>query len=79
MRSNNFVAGGHESIVALRGCFDAAAQGRIDETLLQILCLFPASTLICPGVSLNVGFLDIHGEEFWEVWSPARLELPHVP
>jgi hypothetical protein len=31
MRSNGFVAGGHECIVALRGCFDAAAQGRMDE------------------------------------------------
>jgi hypothetical protein len=26
MRSNGFVAGGHECIVALRGCFDVAAQ-----------------------------------------------------
>jgi hypothetical protein len=46
MGSNGFVAGGHECIVALRGCFDVAAQGRIDEPLLQILCLFPAITLI---------------------------------
>jgi hypothetical protein len=46
MRSNGFVAGGHEYIVVLRGCIDAAAQGRIDEQLLQILCLFLASKLI---------------------------------
>jgi hypothetical protein len=50
-------------IVALRGCFDAAAQGRIDEQLLQILSLFLASTLICPRVSSFVGFLDILVEE----------------
>jgi hypothetical protein len=29
------------------------------EPLLQILCLFPASTLICPRVSSFIGFLDI--------------------
>jgi hypothetical protein len=69
MRSNGFVAGGHECIVALRGCFDDAAQGRIDEALLQIICLFPASTLICPRVSSFVGFLDIHGEDVWELRS----------
>jgi hypothetical protein len=56
VRFNGFVAGGHECIVALRACFDAAAQGRIDEPLLQILCLFPTSTLICPRVSYFVGF-----------------------
>jgi hypothetical protein len=78
MRSNGFVAGGHECIVALRGCFNAVAQGRIDEPILQILCLFPASTLISPRLSSSVGFLDILGEDVWEVWSQARLELPHV-
>jgi hypothetical protein len=61
MRPNGFVAGGHERIVALSGWFDAAAQGRIDVPLLQILCLFPASTLICPRVNSFVGFLDILG------------------
>jgi hypothetical protein len=63
MRSNGFVAGGHACIVALRGCFDAAAQGPIDQPLLQILCLFLASTLICPRVISFVGFLDILGED----------------
>jgi hypothetical protein len=62
----------------LRGCFDAAAQGRIDEPILQILCHFPASKLIYPRVSSFVCILDIHGEVSG-LWSPARLELPHVP
>jgi hypothetical protein len=37
MRPNGFVDGGHECIDALRGCFDTAAEGRIDVPLLQIL------------------------------------------
>jgi hypothetical protein len=69
--STVLVSGGHDCIVALRGCFDAAAQGRIDETLVQILCLFPASKLICPRVSSFVGFLDILGEEFGK-FGPQR-------
>jgi hypothetical protein len=64
MRHNGFVVRGHECIVALSGYFDAVAEGRIDEPLLQILCLFPARTLICPRLSSFVGFLDILGEDF---------------
>jgi hypothetical protein len=77
MCSNGVVAGGHKCIVALRGIFDANAQGRIDESLVQILCLFPASKLIYPRVSSFFGFLDIL-EDVWDLWSPARMELPHV-
>jgi hypothetical protein len=53
MLYNGFVAGGHECIVALRGYFDSVAQGRKDETLLQIffisslpLAYLPASEFI---------------------------------
>jgi hypothetical protein len=30
-------------------------------------------------VSSFVGFLDILGEDVWELWSPAQLELPNFP
>jgi hypothetical protein len=78
-RSIGFVGGGHECIVALRGCFDDARKGRIDGPLLQILCLFPASTLTWRRVSSFVGFLEILELDVWELWSPVWLELPHVP
>jgi hypothetical protein len=58
-------------IVALRGYFDAVSQGRIYKPRLQILCLFVASTLICPRVRSVVGFLDIVGEDVWE-FGPQR-------
>jgi hypothetical protein len=79
MRSNGFVAGGHECIAALKGCFDAVAQGRIGEPLSQIRCLFPASTFICSRLSSFFIFLDFLGEDLWELLSPARFDLPHVP
>jgi hypothetical protein len=69
MRPNGFVAGGHEGIVALIICFEAAALRRIDEPLLQILCLFPANILICLRVSSFVVFLDILGKDVWELMS----------
>jgi hypothetical protein len=55
----------------LRGYFDAAAQSQIDKPRLQILCLFLASTLICPQGNSFVGIRDIIGEGVWD-FGPQR-------